>query len=514
MLRLFTFCTFLIAALHAQAVHADDGATPAQAAGIPLRVMSFNIEWGGAHISFDNVVEVVRSSQADVVGIQEAEGNLPRLATALGWHYNLRQYVISRFPLAEPPGVDGKYLFVEIEPGKMVVLANVHLPSDPSGSEAVRDGADPETVLALERKVRLPFIQPVLAALQPLIEQHNPVFLTGDFNAPAYTDWTAEMVGSRPFVRYPLDWPVSRAVAAAGLHDSWREQYPDPLSHPGLTWWAARPPLPNYTPGANDPQDRIDFVWFAGPVTLTSSQIAGEIGAADVSISVDPWPSDHRGVVSQFSVVPAAMPRFANTTERVYRKGEEVVIVHHGALEPESLQAENLQDSGDLVRITRLVPGQSAGPVTSVRVSGNAELIYEAAVFPVGHYLLSMGKSVDQLLPQNEFWVLPENAEPEVSVDVSVGASRFKTSEPIAVNWSNAPGNRNDYVAIYDVDKAADNEDISAWVYTNALPEGQVLCDGQNLQGKWPLPPGNYIVKLMKDDGYEQMAESGHFTVE
>ena len=146
MLRLFTFCTFLIAALHAQAVHADDGATPAQAAGIPLRVMSFNIEWGGAHISFDNVVEVVRRSQADVVGIQEAEGNLPRLATALGWHYNLRQYVISRFPLAEPPGVDGKYLFVEVAPGKMVVLANVHLPSDPYGPDAVRDGATPEEI--------------------------------------------------------------------------------------------------------------------------------------------------------------------------------------------------------------------------------------------------------------------------------------------------------------------------------------------------------------------------------
>ena len=89
--------------------------------------MSFNIEWGGAHISFENVVEVVRRSQADVVGIQEAEGNLQRLAAALGWNYNLRQYVISRFPLAEPPGVDGKYVLVEVEPGRMVALANVHL---------------------------------------------------------------------------------------------------------------------------------------------------------------------------------------------------------------------------------------------------------------------------------------------------------------------------------------------------------------------------------------------------
>ena len=506
MIRLLSLCTLLIAALHAQVVPAADAAAPELSGGIPLRVMSFNIEWGGAHISFDKVVEAARRSQADVVGIQEAEGNLQRLAAALGWHYNLRQYVISRFPLAEPPGVDGKYLFVEIEPGKMVVLANVHLPSDPSGTEAVRDGADPETVLALERKVRLPFIQPILAALQPLIEQHNPVFLTGDFNAPAYTDWTAEMVGSRPFVRYPLDWPVSRAVVAAGLHDSWREQYPDPLAHPGLTWWAGRPPLPNYTPGANDPQDRLDFVWFAGPVTLDSSQIAGEIGAADVSISVDPWPSDHRSIVSQFTVVPAAMPRFANTTERVYRQGEDVVIVHHGALEDE----EGLSANADMVRITRLVPGQSAGQVTSLRVSGNAELTYAAAVFPVGHYLLSMGKSADQLLPQNEFWLLSETDMPTVSVS----AASFKPGEPIALSWSNAPGNRNDYAAIYDVDKARDNEDIRAWVYIDALPEGQAVCDGQNLQGQWPLQPGNYVVKLMKDDGYEQLAESGRFTVE
>jgi endonuclease/exonuclease/phosphatase family metal-dependent hydrolase len=495
--------------LHVQAVPADDSDAPQPTAAIPLRVMSFNIEWGGAHVSFENVVEVVRRSQANVVGIQEAEGNLERLAAALGWNYNLRQYVISRFPLAEPPGVDGKYVLVEVAPGRMVALANVHLPSDPYGPDAVRDGASPGDVLALERTARLPFIQPVLAALQPLIEQNVPVFLTGDFNAPAFTDWTEKTVGTRPFMRYPLEWPVSRAVVAAGLHDSWREQQPDPVTHPGLTWWAGRPPLPSYAPGANDPQDRIDFVWFAGAATLVSSQIAGERGAADVSISVAPWPSDHRAVVSEFSVVPAVMPRFANTGQRVYTQGEDVVVVHHGALEAEGLPAR-----GDLLRIARLVPGQPAGEVTSVRVSGNAQLTYAAALFPAGHYLLSMGDSTAGLSPQNEFWVLPTGAEPSVSVT----AGTFKTAEPITVDWSNAPGNRNDYLAIYAADESSanghDNEDFLAWVYTNALPEGQVVCDGQNLQGQWPLPPGKYVVKLMKDDSYEQLAESGRFSVE
>ena len=42
-----------------------------------------------------------------------------------------------------------------------------------------------------------------------------PTILTGDFNAPAFTDWTEKTVGTRPFMRYPLEWPVSRAVVAA-----------------------------------------------------------------------------------------------------------------------------------------------------------------------------------------------------------------------------------------------------------------------------------------------------------
>ena len=109
---------------------------------IDLRVMSFNIEWGGTHISFDNVVEAIRLAEADIVGIQEAEGNLKRLAVALGWHYDLRNYVISRYPLIDPPGADGRYIYVEVEPGKIVAIANIHLPSDPYGPDAIRDGCN------------------------------------------------------------------------------------------------------------------------------------------------------------------------------------------------------------------------------------------------------------------------------------------------------------------------------------------------------------------------------------
>lgn len=166
---------------------------------LELRAMTFNIEWGGTHVNFANVVEAIRLSNADLVGIQEAEGNLQRLADELGWHADLHNYAISKYPLIDPPGANGQYLYVEVTPGKIVALANVHLPSEPYGPYKLRDGASLEQVLELERVTRLPFIAPQLAVLSKLPEQNIPVFITGDFNSPAHTDWTAEMVGARKF---------------------------------------------------------------------------------------------------------------------------------------------------------------------------------------------------------------------------------------------------------------------------------------------------------------------------
>jgi exodeoxyribonuclease-3 len=54
------------------------------------------------------------------------------------------------------------------------------------------------------------------------------VFLTGDFNAPSWRDWTPEMVGERFQIRYAVKWPVSVAVEGTGFVDSYRQVYPNP----------------------------------------------------------------------------------------------------------------------------------------------------------------------------------------------------------------------------------------------------------------------------------------------
>ena len=469
---------------------------PSVEGGIELRVMSFNIEWGGRHISFEKVVEAIRLADADIVGIQEAEANLEHLASALNMHRDQRNYVLSRFPLIDPPSANGRYVFVEVEPGKIVAVSNQHLPSSPYGPDAVRDGKPPEQILAIEHRRRLPKIKPVLEVLSSLISQEIPVFLTGDFNAPSHLDWTDRTAGSRPFLRYPVNWPVSLAVSKAGFRDSWREVYPDPLTHPGLTWWAERPPLESYSPDESDPKDRIDFVWFAGPVSVKTSELIGEQGVPEVSISVHPWPSDHRAVVSGFTASPAEMPELISTGRRIYGTGESVEVIYNSRQET-VMMLQRLDQQGRPVEIIRH------------RVSGNGRLALPAELFDPGHYRVLIPKSAGRQLQSREFWV--QAAGEAAEVEVLDGS--YIQSEAIGIQWRKAPGNRNDYVAVFDSLALPGSQEILAWAYLNAMPEGLVMLGAATAEANWPVEPGSYVVRMLEDDGYRVLAESAHFVV-
>jgi len=476
----------------------DEPVTAPAGDAVTVRVMSFNIEWGGTNVSFDNVAEAIRRAQPDVVGIQEAEGNLARLAGELGWQHAERSYVISRLPLIEPPGADGRYVFVEVRPGKVVAIGNVHLPSDPYGPYAVQNGATPEAVMALERRVRLPYIQPELQVLPPLARQGMPVFVTGDFNAPSYTDWTAATLGQRASVRYPLQWPVSRAMADAGFHDSWRTRWPDPVSHPGLTWWAARPPIPDYVIADSEPQDRIDYVWFAGPATVVSSEIVGEPGAPEVSISVTPWPSDHRGVVSAFTVSPAPVPELVTTDRRVYRQGDAIEVRHF------------LSRPGE-VAIAVADLGADGAAIVTRTVAGNGRLTLPAGRFGAGHYeLRALTRDTGGPLPPREFWVLARDA----TASISVPGKTFRPGEAIDIEWRNAPGNRNDYIAVYAAGEQPSGDGDPLWLYVEAQPAGTLQLNADTAGERWPLPPGDYRAWLMRDDGYDALAAPAAFHIE
>ena len=452
--------------------------------------MTFNIEWGGENISFDNVVEAIRLSEADIVGIQEAEGNLARLAAELGWHYNQQNYAISKFPILDPPDANRLFVYVEVRPGQAVALANVHLPSDPYGVELIRDGGSLDDVIELENTVRLASLRPFLDAIAPLVENDTPVFLTGDFNSPSHADWTADMVGARPILRYPVNWPATRAVEEAGFMDSWRVAHPNPKTKPGLTWWAGRPPLDSYAPGENDPQNRIDFVWFAGPTQVLASELVGERGAQDVTLSVSPWPSDHRAVVSTFSLTPILTPRLVSARRRVFDLDDEVIIEYRHA------KNSNIDVAG----------------IRNDAISGSGDLRFSAGTFPTGHYDVALRTPGSETIGI-DFWVVDSTATPTVSVS----RDTYSVGETIEINWDNGPGNRNDYLGIYEVgvkpDYDPDYDGGLTWLYVNGLPEGSVFLNETASEVRWPLPPGEYVARLMKDDGYDILAESSPFEI-
>lgn len=489
-------CCAWLAACHAPS---DEAPSPGAAASqVKLRIMAFNIEWGGTHVSFEKVVEAIQRAEPDVVAVQEAEGNLERLAVELGWHHNARNHVISRHRLIDPPGADGKYVLVEVRPGLAVAVANVHLPSDPYGEDLIRDGRSLDEVIALERRLRLPAIQPFLTVLPQLASNGMPVFLAGDFNSPSHEDWTAAAIGRWPHRRYAVEWPVAKAVEAAGFRDSYRQRHSDPLEDPGFTWWAGRPAIADYNPGPSDSQSRIDFVWHAGPVEVTGSTLVGESDTPGVTIEVTPWPSDHRAVLSDFVVEAAPSPLLVAADKQRYVVGEPVSIVYR-----------NRTSAGAIV-IASMNSG-SGGNMSSRRIGLNSErdvLVLNEPLPGSGRYRVTLEDNQRQVVSRNHFWVLPADARPLIEV----ASESYDRGEPVSVTWRNAPGNRYDWVAIYAED-STDEGSYLAWAHLDAGIEGTTTLDASDTVERWPLPPGRYVARLMIDDGFTLLAESLPFEI-
>jgi endonuclease/exonuclease/phosphatase family metal-dependent hydrolase len=467
---------------------------------VSLRVMAFNIEWGGTHVRFASLADAIREADADIVAIQEAEGNLARLADDLGWHYSRRNFVISKYALIDPPEGNGIYVFVEVLPGEVVAVASVHLPSDPYGPEWLQEERTVEDVLAMERATRLAAIEPVLQALRVVQERDIPLFLAGDFNAPSHADWTEASVARYPHRKGAFEWPVSRAVADAGFHDSYRAAHADPVARPGFTWWAARPRIEDYNPSDELQRDRIDFVWYTGPATLIDSRLVGEEGADGVDIALTPWPSDHRAVVSLFETTPVPMPPLISTDQRVYAVGESVQIVHqasHGL--PQTILVQRPARPGSVTPQVRM-------PVTES--FGRLELADGA--LPAGHYSISLIDDSGFPASKNEFWIL----DPDATPTVRVAGVRHAAGETLPIAWSNTPGNRNDWIGIFDAAAGDDSEAYVSYGYVGARSSGSMLLGPDTVEGAWPLPPGTYVARLMLDDGFRILAKSAPFSVE
>ncbi len=481
---------------------------------VPLKVMEFNIEYGGTLVDFGKVVAAIQAADPDVVGIEEADRNLPRLARELGWPYwDTGMQLISKYPILEPSGSDGVYAFIQVAPDRVVAISNVHLPSDPYGPYWVRDGKPLDKVLAMERRVRLPALEKQLEVLPGLADDGIPVFVTGDFNTPSHLDWTDAAVGTRPYLEYAVEWPVSKALADAGFRDSYREAHPDPVAIPGLTWWAGRPKVAAFAgnPTQKDPQDRIDFIYASGPADTIASEVVGERVHPDVSISVAPWPSDHRAVMSTFDVTPATMPVLVAVDRRLVTAGTDLHVTIHGPGEAGETIA--LAPAG-ADPVTDAAASQPTGPAGTT----NGVATFATDTLPAGEYEAALLSPAGATLAQIPFWVRAKGSKTELTTDTR----NYSVGESIDVTWRNAPANRWDWLGVYRDPANPAKDSYLIWQYTGGAssgtlhgqPAGTITLDGDSTYGKpWPLPPGKYEVIYLVSDTYKGIARA-HFTVQ
>jgi endonuclease/exonuclease/phosphatase family metal-dependent hydrolase len=261
-----------------------------------LHVMSFNI-WVNGGTSLPACIDAIRTSGADIVGLQECNATTARIiATNLGFYYLgvTDVSIVSRFPIVNTiPTGGGSAVAIELSPGQNVYLFNCHLTAYPYGPYSIREGRDQAFVINQENQTRMPALNQLLSAMAPYVSGPSPCFLVGDFNAPSHLDYAS----------YP--WPTSLACNDAGLLDSYRLRHPGNRTYPpafafdeaGITW------TPRTDQEPNNAFDRIDFVFFSsgdGMTVLESAEL-------DSRNSVNPWPSDHRSVISRFTLVPPVL---------------------------------------------------------------------------------------------------------------------------------------------------------------------------------------------------------------
>ena len=303
----------------------------AAAREIDLNVMTFNV-WKAEDDAEGRkqIVEVIRQSGADLIGLQEMNGDaLQEVAKSLGY-YAFDQHldseaILSRYRIVSTApqrfGVE-----VEVEPGCNVWLFNTHLHHAPYGPYQLNgitynegrlynpaDSKHIEQVIADQVAARGDELQSVLRSVHEskCLTRQTPVFLTGDFNEPSHLDWTPASKRAGIHVAI-VNWPTSSAVVAAGFRDSFRSIHPDVAKHVGRTWSPLYPAgYANHGDDARlqkhpvaEPQDRIDFIYFAGAsVTAHKSLRSGPTGRDDhEELELPGYPSDHNAVTTRFVI--------------------------------------------------------------------------------------------------------------------------------------------------------------------------------------------------------------------
>ncbi len=252
---------------------------------------------------------------------------------------------------------------------------------------------------------------------------------------------------------------------------------------------------------ADEVHDRIDWVLSSGPAEAVGSAVVGENGGPDVEIGFDAWPTDHRGVLSEFLVTPAVPGPFVAPAERRVFKGDRIEVRYRTADGPGQRVAIVPRGGGP----GKALKSKAVGPPGARSWS----LGFGTRGLKPGDYdiVLISGGSVISRAP---FWLYARGADPCVRTTKRT----YVVGEPIRVRWKAAPGFRWDWLGVYKADKIGSGRYL-LYAYTKTKVEGVATIGPDAFPGlrTWPLQPGTYRIKLLMDDSYRTLAVSEAFRI-
>ncbi|GAO29815.1 endonuclease/exonuclease/phosphatase family precursor [Geofilum rubicundum JCM 15548] len=261
-----------------------------------LTIMNWNI-WGGGmregrFVGVKRVAEIIRSSGADLISMQETFASGPLIADMLGFYFYQRSdglSVLSRYPLGETYNiyrsrVSGA-ITVELPEDNRTVFCPVYLSYLPNNGPMIMSGkAVADSVVVREMETRGSEMRYIVWELQSLVDRNDqvPLILAGDFNSGSHLDWTEANRQNR--YDLVIDYPATRILDNAGFVDSYRQIYPDEVAHPGFTW------SPRFREVLHD---RVNFVFYNG--SRVAPSWANIIDTHPLG-----FPSDHGALVVSF----------------------------------------------------------------------------------------------------------------------------------------------------------------------------------------------------------------------
>jgi hypothetical protein len=339
-------------------------------------------------------------------------------------------------------------------------------------------------------------MQPSLDAARQLMDDGIPVVLLGDYNAPSHRDWIDDTVGARPHLTQPFEWPTSVASEEVGLVDAYRSVFPDPVTHPGLTWPAERPFVEGYNPAADGhAEDRIDLMYVSPDITVETIRIVGEAESQYSDLSVSPWPTDHRGLLADLRVPAVPCPTLVSASRRLVALGDDVDVRALGIGVDSVVVVPRDADACAVVFEIPMADTERWSLATEFVGAGRFDVV---------------ARAVDRTeLARTALWV----AGPGDVASIVTSDNLYTVGQPINVHWSWAPGNRADWVGVYPADASVADRRPLMQFPTHASIEGSGAFSETSHRRSWPLKAGDYTVHLLMDDLRISLS-SAHFTVD